>query len=105
MLEAIRYKLRMFGVPIDGPADVICDNKLVVTKSAIPTSMLNKNHNSICYHRVREAQAAGTIRIAWIDSDYNQYDIFTKTSITIEKHYGIARKIFGWGNKDILPFK
>jgi hypothetical protein len=25
-LEALRHKLRMFGVPIDGPADVCCDN-------------------------------------------------------------------------------
>ena len=105
MLEALRYKLRMFGIPIDGPADIFCDNKSVVTNSTIPTSMLNKKHNSICYHRVREAQAAGTIRIAWIDGDYNQSDIFTKTSITTEKRYGIAREIFGWGNKDILPFK
>ena len=105
MLEALRYKLRMFGIPIDGPADVFCDNKSVVTNATIPTSMLNKKHNSICYHRVREAQAAETIRIAWIDGDYNQSDIFTKTSITTEKRYGIAREIFGWGNKDILPFK
>ena len=66
MVKALRYKLRMFGVPIDGSTDVFCDNKSVVTNSSIPSSVLNKKHNSICYHRVREAQAAGTIRVGWI---------------------------------------
>jgi len=27
MIEALRYKLRMFGIPIDGPANVFGDNK------------------------------------------------------------------------------
>ena len=26
MFEALRYKLRMFGVPIDGSASMFCDN-------------------------------------------------------------------------------
>ena len=26
LIEAMRYKLRMFGVPLDGPADVFCDS-------------------------------------------------------------------------------
>ena len=26
MIEVLGYKLRMFGLPIDGPADVFCDN-------------------------------------------------------------------------------
>ena len=43
MLEVLLYKLRMFGVTIDGPVDVFCDNKSVVTNSTISTSMLNKN--------------------------------------------------------------
>jgi hypothetical protein len=29
-IEALRYKLRMMGVPIDGAANVLCDNHLVV---------------------------------------------------------------------------
>jgi hypothetical protein len=54
MLEALRYKLRMLGVLIDGPSNVFCDNKLVVTNSRVPTSTLKKKHNSIAYHRVRK---------------------------------------------------
>ena len=29
MIEAFSYNLRMFGVPIDGYANVFCDNKAV----------------------------------------------------------------------------
>ena len=29
MIEALKYKLRMFGVPIDGPANIFCDNEAV----------------------------------------------------------------------------
>ena len=29
MIEALRYKLRMFGVPIDGQANIFCDNEAV----------------------------------------------------------------------------
>jgi len=59
MLEAMRYKLHMFGIPIDGPTNVFCNNKSVMTNATIPTSTLKKKHNSIAYHRVREAVAAG----------------------------------------------
>ena len=30
MVEWLRYKLRNFGIPIDGPDKVFCDNQLVV---------------------------------------------------------------------------
>jgi hypothetical protein len=29
LTEALRYKLRMFGVPIDGPTNVFCDNEAI----------------------------------------------------------------------------
>ena len=34
---ALRIKLKMFGVPIDGPADFSCDNDSVVKNTSIPT--------------------------------------------------------------------
>ena len=39
---ALRYKLRMFGIPIDGPADVFCDNQGVVKNTSLPESVLSK---------------------------------------------------------------
>ena len=41
MIERLRYKLCMFGVPINGPHDVFCDNQLVVTNVSIPSSVVN----------------------------------------------------------------
>ena len=32
-ISALRYKLRMFGVPIDGPTNILCDNESVVKNS------------------------------------------------------------------------
>ena len=51
MIEGLGFKLRMFGVAIDGPADVFFDNQSVVTNVSIPSSVLKKKHNSICYHK------------------------------------------------------
>jgi len=78
LIEAVRYKLRMFGIPIDGPANVLCDNEAVVKNSSVPESTLKKKHNSIAYHRVREAVAAGTIRIAKESTETNLADVLTK---------------------------
>ena len=78
MIEAIRYKLRMFGVPLDGPASVFCDNEAVYQNTTVPESTLNKKHHSIAYHRCREASAAGTVRIAKEGTLTNLADLFTK---------------------------
>jgi hypothetical protein len=77
-MEALRYKLRMFGIPIDGPADVYCDNQSVVDSSSLPQRTLQKKHNAICFHKVREAAAIGVIRVAKIDGTENLADLFTK---------------------------
>lgn len=94
MIEALRYKLRMFGVPLIGPTNVFCDNKSVVTNASVPSSVLNKRHNAICYHRVREAQAAGTIRVAWIPGTENLADLFTKTTLSGNIKNDIVETIF-----------
>ena len=63
MIEALRCKIRYFGILVEGPLEVFCDNMSVVKNLSIPTSPLNKRHSSICYHSVSEAQAAGIIRV------------------------------------------
>jgi hypothetical protein len=78
MIEALRYKLRMFGIPLKGPANVFCGNNSVVTNSTHPESTLHKKHNGIPYHKVRESVASGTIRIAKEDSATNIADMLTK---------------------------
>ena len=78
LIESLRYKLRMFGVPIDGPADIFCDNEAVTKNCSTPESTLKKKHHSIAYHRNREAVAAGTVWIAKEPTETNLADIFTK---------------------------
>ena len=78
MIKSLRYKLRMMGVPIEGPANVLVDNDSVVKNATNPASTLQKKHVSICYHFVREAVAANIIRIAFIPSAENLADMFTK---------------------------
>jgi hypothetical protein len=77
-IKGLRYKLRMMGIPIDGPANVYCDNQSVFKNAAFPESTLKKKHNAIAYHRTREAQASGTIRVAWESGETNLSDILTK---------------------------
>ena len=59
LIEGLRYKLRMFGVPIDGAISVYWDKQLVTKNATVPASALSKKHNSICYHKCRESVASG----------------------------------------------
>jgi hypothetical protein len=78
MIETFRYKLRMMGLPVDGPANTFCDNLSVVRNSSDPSSTLTKRHNSIAYHKVRESVAAGIQRISHIAGTANLADLLTK---------------------------
>ncbi len=51
-IVGMRFKLRMFGMPIDGTADVLYDNQSVVNNSSRFESILDKTHAYIVYHAV-----------------------------------------------------
>ena len=72
------YTLQMIGVPIDGSALMLGDNKSVVINTTIPSSALKKKHHAIAYHRVCEAIAARLICFCHIDSKINVADVLTK---------------------------
>ena len=78
MIAALRYKLRMFGVPIDGSTDIFCDNEAVYKYAYTPKYQIRKKHHSILYHMSREAVASGACRMANEDNETNLSDIFTK---------------------------
>ena len=78
LIEGLRYKLRMFGVPIEGPANVYCDNSAVHGAVSDAVARLTKKHHSIAFHRCREAVAAETIRVAKEGTFTNLADLFTK---------------------------
>ena len=76
----IRTTLRYLGVPIQGKTYMFGDNQSVVTNSTLPHSQLNKRHNTLAYHRVREAIACKDLRGFYhIPGDKNPADILSKT--------------------------
>ena len=77
-IEALRYKLCMFGIPIEGPTNVFCDNEAVFKNTMIPESTMKKKDNSICYHCGREGVAARVMQVAKEGTLTNLADLFTK---------------------------
>jgi hypothetical protein len=92
MIVALRYKLRMFGIPIVGPTSVLCDNQGVVKNASLPESTLSKRHNAINYHSVREAVAAQILRVGKEDGETNLADPLTKV-LGRMKRYDMFSKI------------
>jgi hypothetical protein len=77
-IQALRLKLRWFGIPMEIPANVFCDNNSVVTSATQPEVTLQKKHNGIAYHKCREAVASDIIRVAHWPGDINFADLLTK---------------------------
>ena len=74
----LRNTLRYLGVPIMTKAYMFGDNKSVVMSSTIPQSILNKRHNMLSYHRVREPIAAKILEFHWCSSGQSRSDILSK---------------------------
>ena len=74
----LRNTLRYLGVPIMTKAHMFGDNKSVIMSATIPQSVLNKRHNMLSYHRVREAIAAKILDFYWCASDQKKSDILSK---------------------------
>ena len=77
LISALRYKMRMFGVPIDGSNHIFCDNEAVYKNAPTPKSQLSKKHHIILYHMSREAGASGAFRMAKEDTETNLSVLFT----------------------------
>ena len=78
IIISMRFKLQMFGVPLEGPAQVFCDNQGVLMNTSIPESVLTKKHNAINYHAVPEAAVAGVLDVIQEDTKTNLADLSTK---------------------------
>ncbi|CAJ1968489.1 unnamed protein product [Cylindrotheca closterium] len=53
LLEGLRFKLRMMGVPIQGYCHTCVDNISIVKNSSVPESPLKKKSNAVAYHYAR----------------------------------------------------
>jgi len=84
-VRGLRYKLRMLGIPVTGPAFIHGDNQPVLSEASIPESMLSKKHHTIAYHLVREGVAREEWLTGYIRSGFNMADTQTKTVPAGEK--------------------
>jgi Reverse transcriptase (RNA-dependent DNA polymerase) len=98
--RGLRYKLRMMGVPLDGPTHsftaptfVFGDNQSVIANTTKPESLLKKKSNAIAYHAVREAVAMNEMTIAYIPSEDNVADLFTKVLPPGQKRAALVEKL------------
>ena len=86
-LKGLRYKLRMFGVPINGATKIYCDNKSVVNNCSRFESTLAKKHNSIACHIARWAVAAKEAVVGWIKTDDNLADAMAKMLTSTKREH------------------
>jgi len=75
----------MFGIPIDWPVNIYCDNKAVYKNVAIPSSASSEKMHSISFHFCLEAVAAGIVQIAKEDRATNLAALFTKVLAKLKR--------------------
>ena len=73
-----RTLLRYLGVPLYEKSYLFGDNESVVNGGSLPTAKINKRHNFLSFHRVREAIAAGYINFIHLNGKHNPADILSK---------------------------
>ena len=92
-LRGLRYKLRMMGIPCDGPAYIQGDNQSVLANTTIPDSQLKKKSQSIAYHFVREGCARMEWMTSYVNTHLNKADLLTKVLPHGEKRKGFVRNL------------
>jgi hypothetical protein len=101
----LRITLRYLGVPVEGSSILFGDNKSVVTSSTIPHSGLNKRHNALSYHRVREAIAAKILKFFHISGSANPADVLSKHTGHADAWPLIQPLLFWRGQPAVIPLK
>ncbi len=74
----LRTTLHYLGVPVKSKSYMCDDNRSVVTSATIPHSGLNKWHNALSYHLVREAIAAKILAFFHMDGKKNSANVLSK---------------------------
>ena len=92
-LRGLRYKLRMMGIPIEGPVYISGDNQSVLANTTIPDSTLKKKSQSIAYHFIREGVARDEWRTSYVNTADNWSDLLTKMLPFGEKRKKFVRSM------------
>ena len=98
-LRGVRYTLRSFGIKVNKPNIIYCDNRSVCSNVELANSFLKKRHVGIAYHLCREAVAAGIARISHVKTTHNRADILTKI-LGPSLQYAHCDRIFPKVNRD-----
>ena len=77
-IRSNKLTLMYLGVPIDGPALLLGDNKTIVENTTTPHGKLHKRHLMLSYHYVREAVASGSYKYAFVNGKDNLSDVLSK---------------------------
>ena len=94
LVMGLRYKIRMFGIPLEGPSNIFCNNEAVYKNVSQPDSTLNKKQHSIACHFCREKEASGTCRLAKENTKSNSANVFTKTMNKPKREELLGRFIY-----------
>ena len=94
--RGLRYKLRMFGIPVDEPSFVFGDNKSVLATTTVPGSTIKKKMNSLSYHFIREGCAKDEWQTAYVNTLLNCADLLTKSLPAGKKHSLFVQKFLFW---------
>jgi hypothetical protein len=83
-------------VPVEGSSIIFGDNKSVVTSLMIPHSGLNKRHNALSCHRVREAIAAKILKFFHIDGTKTPADFILRKHIGYSDAWPLLQPLLFW---------
>ena len=92
-IRGLQYRLRMMGIPCEGPTYIYGDNQSVLANTSIPDSTLKKKSQSIAYHFVREGAARDEWRTTYVNTHENEADLLTKLLPSGDKRKGFVRRV------------
>ena len=92
-IRGLRYKLRMMGIPIYGPAYIHGDNQSVLANTTIPESQLKKKMHSLAYFFIREGVSRDEWRTSYINTHENESDMLTKMLPDGQKRRKFVRRL------------
>ena len=70
-IQGFRYKLRMFGIPVEEPSYMYGDNQSVLAGPTRPEPTLKKKPQNIAFHFIREGCVKDEWRTTYINTSEN----------------------------------
>ena len=91
-LRSLRYKLRMFGIPVDGPAFIFGENQSVLANTSVPSSTPKKKSQSVAFYFFCEGCTRDEWRTSYIHTSMNMADLMIKP-LSGNKRWDFVRKL------------